>query len=92
MPFVHKGPDACGARHDTVAEAKACESDAQAADWEASLDLCPVCDGAHSWRGVGCHWENRGYDEARADEDREAAMGILPWHEARDLAEGRVTA
>lgn len=42
---------------------------------------CSLCDAlGHGYPGAGpCPLEQRGYDDAREDEAREAAMGVLPW-------------
>lgn len=92
--FIHRfkfeGQEVCGQPHASAQDARECEADyvsqVESYRWEMSLDLCPICDGAHSWRGLGCYFENRGSDEAYAEEQWEAARGVIPFNEALDAA------
>jgi hypothetical protein len=95
MAFIHRfkvdGQERCGERHAAAAEARDCEGSFWHDDWESQLVHCALCDGiGHGQPGFGpCPLEERGYWEAAAEADWEAARGVIPWHEARELAEAR---
>lgn len=83
--MIERGPrcGACKAHHKSVADIRYCydlkaEQEAQVAGELAAE------------KAVERHFEDRGYWEARADEDREAAMGIVPFHEAMAEALGQL--
>lgn len=78
--FIHRfkleGMEACGQAHATTAEARECEEATEAAWYEPPT--CSLCDGiGHGYGGTPCPLEERGYWEARAQEDWEASRGVF---------------
>ncbi len=75
MAFTHRGDlfaEDFPHQHDTVEQARECEREADHAAWEMACER-------DAEAAVERFFEDRGYWEARAQEDIEAARGVIPF-------------